>query len=620
MSLFNFAYKNISRDFKTYLYHFFSCVFSVFVFFIFTTLAFHPALTVVDRNSSIGLVLFFGGFVSLIFSFVLILYSIGNFLKQRSRQFAVLNVIGTDKKQFNQLIFFENGIISALALGFGILLGIVFAKFFLMLAEKAIDLNLYFYLPIKALLVTVCLMGGLFLVISLLSPVVLRRKKIIHLLKKEDEAEQSHLLWVVAMAAVVLPITVYLHKALSSFVYPFYLISFLLGTYMVLNGVFAGYRLLLFVTKQNIKGGGLMKIANFKYWVHTNLKTMTITLVLFSIILSSFVLIVGAPRNVEEMTEKIMPYAFMYTAWDENVNEEEQVAKLEEKLKNEEGFKRLKIEYARFYNDDYTRDILLSNTMYNEVARFLDRQPIELHPNGYYMIGTDGKHTPVMGDLLGRDLAQLGVNAPEGADEKVIALSGYFSSVTVISDEKYNEISENFIKENIYALDINPWTTFNPETIGLFDSVRLDGKTETLTSAYRYYESEKLQRSILAYVGSILCISFLIGIASIIYSRLYTLAETEIKKYKVTVRVGMDKKTLKGILSSTVRWIFIIPFMGALALAWLFVLTINQYSLVSYTRIAAICSMVYVLIEVILYVVIQTKYQNKILKGVYKHY
>ncbi|TCD46333.1 FtsX-like permease family protein [Streptococcus sp. X16XC17] len=126
----DFAYKNIIHDFKTYVYHFLSCMFSVFVFFIFTNLSFHPALKVVDKNSSLGLVLVLGLVTSVIFSFVFILYSVSNFLKQRNRQFAFLNILGASNIQFKKIIFLENEIISILSLFFGTVAGFIFQNSF----------------------------------------------------------------------------------------------------------------------------------------------------------------------------------------------------------------------------------------------------------------------------------------------------------------------------------------------------------------------------------------------------------------------------------------------------------------------------------------------------------
>lgn len=618
MTLLDFAYKNVSRDFKTYMYHFFSCIFSVFVYFLFSTLAYHPSLSVVDKNSSIGLVLFLGGLVSALFSFVLILYSVGNFLKQRSRQFAFLNIIGTSNKQFKKIVFFENGIISIAALIAGITLGMVFIKFFLMIAEAVIGgLSLHFYFPVKALLITMGLMGGLFLAISIIAPIIMRKKNVIDLLKKEDEAEKSHLVLFSIITALVLPVTVYLHKGENTLTYPFYLASYMLLTYIGLNLLFKLYSFIMKASKRDLKGSGLVKVSNFKYIIHTNLKTMTVSLVLFSIILTSFVLIVGAPRNVEDETMKIIPYSYIYGAWDKSVDEEAKAEKVEELLKDKEGYKSLEISYLNIPVKDSLRSILMSNTMYNDIAKYLDREQIQLKSDGYFMVGSDGKSEPVMGEALGKELENSGITEFEGKDKRVIGLSGYFSSVTVISDGKYEELASVLEKDRIYAFDIKDWKNTTPEKDkALFSLMTVDGRTESFVSAFRHYSGEKLQRSIMAYVGSILCVSFLIGIGSVIYSRLYSLSETEINKYKVMVKLGMDRKTVKSILASTIKWIFVVPFMGALIVAWILILNINQFTLTSYIDVAIACSIVYILIEAILYFTIKAKYQKTILNGI----
>ena len=85
---------------------------------------------------TIGIILFMASLVSMLFSFVLILYSVGNFLKNRSKQFVILNIIGASKGQFNKLIFFENIIISIFALIVGIISGMVFSKIFLMVSSE----------------------------------------------------------------------------------------------------------------------------------------------------------------------------------------------------------------------------------------------------------------------------------------------------------------------------------------------------------------------------------------------------------------------------------------------------------------------------------------------------
>ena len=313
MTLFNFAYNNIRRDFKTYLYHFLSCVFSVLIFFLFSTLAMHPALKIVDSGSTIGIILFMASIVSMVFSFILILYSVGNFLRNRSKQFAIMNIIGADKGQFTKLIFLENMIISIFALFTGIITGLFFSKLFLMVAQAMIeDLNLYFYFPFMALILTIFLMGGLFLAVSLLAPVILRKKKIIDLLKKEEVAEKNHFLLSFAVLALILPPTIYFHlkEEFFGFVYVLEILTCISVSYFVFNLIFNIYHFVMEKSGNIYKKNNLIKISNFKYRINTNIKTMTGAMILFCISLTSFVYIVGAPLNVVSDTKKIMPYSY----------------------------------------------------------------------------------------------------------------------------------------------------------------------------------------------------------------------------------------------------------------------------------------------------------------------
>lgn len=141
MTLFDFARNNISRDKRTYIFYFVNCVFSVFVFFLFTVLSFHPAMSVIDTDSAMGLILLLGEAVSIGFAVCFISYSVTCFLKSRSRQFGLITILGASKKQLNKLVFLENMIVGVASIMTGIVLGLVFSKFFLDIANKVIGVS-----------------------------------------------------------------------------------------------------------------------------------------------------------------------------------------------------------------------------------------------------------------------------------------------------------------------------------------------------------------------------------------------------------------------------------------------------------------------------------------------
>ena len=621
LTLFNFAYNNIKRDFKNYLYHFLSCVFSVFIFFLFSTLAKHPALKIVESGSTIGIILFMASIVSMLFSFVLILYSVSNFLRNRSKQFAILNIIGASKGQFNKLIFFENIIISIFALLVGIITGIIFSKIFLMIAQSMINgLNLYFYFPLIPLLLTVFLMGGLFLLISLIAPVILRKKRIIDLLKKEELAERNYFLLSLAAVIVILSPTIYFHikKEFFTFIYILDLLSCISTSYFIFNLIFNVYNFFMEKSGRIYVNNNLIKLSNFKYKVNTNIKTMAATMILFSIILTAFVYIVGAPMNVTEDTEKIMPYSYMYANWEDEAEGERKAKLIADELKSADGFKKLTISYAELKNKARTvRHIILSNTMYNEVADFLNREKINLSDNEYFLVGVDGKSKPILPDVVKNEISDHGITKEIGTDKRIISMSGYFTSVTVISDKSYESISSALVKDRIYAFTQSDLTNGGSEDLANIKKlIGFEEGKESLISYIFYYDFENLTRRLVSYVGSILCISFLIGIASIIYSRLYSSVEEESKKYSIMIKMGLSKAELKDILASTLRWLFILPFITALIISWIIISIMNQIVVTSYTNLTIICSFIYLLTEFILYMTIKRKYQEKILNNI----
>lgn len=622
MTLLNFAYYNIKRDFKTYLYHFLSCVFSVFIFFLFSVLSMHPALKIVDKGSTIGLVLFTASIVSMIFSFVLILYSVGNFLKNRSRQFAILNIIGASKKQFKKLIFLENMIISLLSLFVGIVSGLIFSKLFLMIAQTLIDnLKLNFYLPFMPIMLTIGLMGGLFLLISLLAPIILRKKKIIDLLKKEEVAEKSHFVLSSLALVIFLGPTIYFHLKRDYFtlIYILDLLSLISISYFLFNLIFSIYHLVMKKSGKIYVKSNLIRVTNFKYKIHTNIKTMAGAMILFFIVLTSFVYIVGAPLNVAEDTEKIMPYAYMYANWENEADGDKKAEIISNSLSKKQGFKELTIRYSKFQsNEKPIRHIVLSQSMYNDVADLLKRDRVSLADDEYFLVGVNGKKDPVLGDKVRKKLDQYGIKKENGLDRRIIALSGYFSSVTVISDKKYDYLSKDLVKEKIYAFMQADFIEDNQKEVrDLKKDIGFEIGKETFMTYYGYYESENLTRRLVSYVGSILCISFLIGIASIIYSRLYSSVEEESKKYSIMIKIGLSQEELNGILASTLRWVFILPFLVSLLETWIFITLINQVTLTSYTNLAGICSLIYIILGLIMYIVIKKKYKKTIYDNIY---
>ncbi|HBG0960252.1 ABC transporter permease, partial [Clostridioides difficile] len=206
-----FAYNNIVRNFRAYLAYFLSSVFSIMIFFVFAVSMFHPIITKsgMQSGSTAFMALMTSELIIFGFSLLFILYSLGNFLKYRLKDFGVLMIIGMSNRQLKKLILIENLIIGFLAVMLGILLGLSISKLFLLYLSKLFYMNLTeFYFPVKAMLLTIVSFMILFLITGPMSLKLLSKKSILELLvgtkKPKKEIKSSKLFGIIGVICLIL--------------------------------------------------------------------------------------------------------------------------------------------------------------------------------------------------------------------------------------------------------------------------------------------------------------------------------------------------------------------------------------------------------------------------------
>ena len=170
MTFQQFAYLNVFRNFRNYAAFFMASFFSVFVFFLYSMLMFHPEMEngFLGEASIVGMI--FAQVILVLFSLFFILYSMKAFLEARSKEFAILLHLGMEKKQLSKLVFLETVIIGALSSVSGILFGFAFSKFFLMIVREFLDLEeLPLYISWEPFLLTFSVYMGAFMIIAISS-------------------------------------------------------------------------------------------------------------------------------------------------------------------------------------------------------------------------------------------------------------------------------------------------------------------------------------------------------------------------------------------------------------------------------------------------------------------
>lgn len=148
-----------------------------------------------------------GSIVIGVFSLLFLFYTNSFLVRQRYKEFGLYNVLGMDKRNISRVLFWENLYVALITLLCGFILGVAMSKAaelaLMNLLHQPIDYKIR--LSPKAMVTTVLVYGGIFLLLLLNSLIRVRRAKPLELIKTASMGERMpKFLWVEALAGVVL--------------------------------------------------------------------------------------------------------------------------------------------------------------------------------------------------------------------------------------------------------------------------------------------------------------------------------------------------------------------------------------------------------------------------------
>lgn len=625
MTLFDFAYKNVSRDLKTYLYYFLNCSFAVLIFFLFSVLAFHPSLNFLDDKSGPIMILAASQIVTVVFSFAFISYSVGKFLSVRNKQFGLITILGASKKQLNKLIFFENMIIGFAAIITGIVFGLVISKLFLSIASKAIaEISFTFYFPVKAIILTIVVLGCLFLLISILIPKFIRKQQIINLLKSDEVIEKKQKLGITFIVFIISTCILYILNAKE--LYELSLLIVCLGALSIVSLTYllfsVGIKVYISLSKNNgsyYKNTNMLALSNILGSLKSTTQCMATSATLYTVAFVSITLMISAAINVKKQVEVNNPYAFMYEAWKKDAPVDDHVKKIEDTIGNLPGYK--KIEFNLYNEKGYGRNELVSESDYNKIMQFTNRKKVNLQKDEVIVVTGNPEQpymdiSPKIAKLLKQSGSEVSIKKKE---KELIMPFEYKDQFIVVPDALLEKVKVKLETSTIYAFDVDDWIKSKDASNKLDDYFRplIDKRIATIVSTYNFYITEQLIKNLIVYIGGILCVSFLLAVASFLYSRLYSSLEKDCKHYQGIVKVGLSKKELSRILNGLVSTLVVIPYILSLVYMWVFILRIDRSNVVSIVPMSINCTIVFTIIQIGVFIFVQKSYKRAVFNKIY---
>ena len=650
MTFWQFAFKNVTRNSRAYFAYFVSSSFSIAVFFSFAVYLFHPKLQNPTTISEISGLMIFSEVVIVLFSFFFLLYSIGSFLKVRKKQFGILTILGISKKQLHRLVFTENMLIGILSIFFGMQFGLVFSQFFLLVTAKITHLpGIYLYIPTNAFILTTIVFLGLFIAVSSFTPMLIRTKKTVNLLKTNcrKQKERKPSIFISLFGAICLlggyilaanpkyffsinPQVGVIYMVSSIFVIPA-LVT--IGTYFFFSQISF---LLIYILKKRrnfyMKRINMLWISDLASRIRTNINMLFIVAMLSTIAFTMITFLYGFGKFTKLDVTRTSPFPFSYFSYDANPFVNEHLTWLEKQLQKENfSYKKIKTdlyetalkedEGITTYNDIYA----MKQSDYNKLAASLLMKQLFMSDNEAYVL-TGSAYFTLFSQFEPSynrkfiTLSSTNTTLQVKGYEQVGAIPSDFSYQTLIlPDAIVNNLPNTTKQVTAYNYNVQNWEKTYQIADDFMKKIQRDRQEFQYEGPLiRSYESAgslyRITSGSAAYflIGTFLGVIFFIGAGSVLYFRMYTDLTNEQEKYVTISKIGITDAEMKKSATIQLSILFFVPYVMA-SIHTMFATKMLQdvIDLSLFKEISAVL-IIFGVVEVIFFLFIRSFYMRKL--------
>ncbi|MED0962268.1 ABC transporter permease [Bacillus paramycoides] len=566
MNIRELAFRNVTRNRRTYSAYFLSSAFAIMAFFVYSFFAFHPALSAGTLGQYVFVSMSFAQSIIYLFTFFFILYSMGMFLKTRKRELGILMMLGMTKYQLKRLIFFENIMIGIGAIIIGILSGMLFSGILIFVAPLLLklDISLSYYTPKSAIAVTSVMFFILFIIISLFSAGMVRKNKIMKLFRGSAEAKPEPKASIISsILAVVLLGAGYVGALMSHGAMVF--IMMIPVTTVVIIGTYLLYKQLsVFIIR-------LCKKSKRFYWTRTNIITLSdlayrmrdnarmffIVTIISTVAFSAIGTLVGFASMTKEIMNR--PISFHYHSKQGNSNESQHLKIIDEGLKKHNiAASKINISSKKTEEQSLRSAIFIKEADYKEYAKLTGEPFNTLSGKEALFLSTEIPGPPI------KERKEISLsNINETLKVKKINTSSLskilMGNVYVISNNQYDLLQDGFTEVKDYMY----------KTKGTKDEIEIGKELTHQLKPYQEYSTfsaeEYDQNQSLQIAGPILFVGFFIGIVffvcagSFLYFRLFSDLEDDARLFEMIRKVGLTRGELSKVVTIRLALLFFVP-------------------------------------------------------------
>ncbi|NGP57191.1 ABC transporter permease [Paenibacillus thiaminolyticus] len=626
MNIRQFALKNVFRNKRLYAGYFFSCAFSVMIFFVYSMLALHPALDFsgngnYGRGAQAGMDV--AQYIIYLFTFFFILYSMSSFLKSRKKEFGICIMHGMSDMQLRRLVFTENIVIGLGATVSGIGAGLALSKWLLLMSSSVLTLEqpLTFYFPVKA----IALSGGafvlLFLIISLFTATILRSSSLIDLLKGsvKPKPEPKASRWLAFLAVFLLALGYGVAFWVKGVLVIFALLPVAtvvsIGTYFLFTQLSVYIINRLKTKKLYRRGTNLITLSDLAYRMKDNARMFFLVAIISTVAFTAIGTLVGLKAVFTNMSTSGSP-VMRYESHSGNKLEAKHAEMIEQSL-NKAGISYEAVVFpAKFVEDAKTEKSyqVISVSNYNQLMKTnLGLRDDEAHL--FYQVNPmniqqeKSEETSV---ALAPDKT-FAVTANEAMPEAITQNVGGHR-VIVLSDAAFQGLPASERDDMIYTYLIEDWKS----TLAV--AKQLNKQLGDPDGNYLFRARALMLNDVNQGFGQIYLSGLFIGAVffvaagSFLYLRLYSDLDQDTVQYRAISKLGLTEGELSKIVSTQIGLLFFVPIVVAIVHGAVALNSLQNTFSMSLVKESAIVLGSFLAIQIIYFIFIRANYVRKLKK------
>ncbi|WP_240377040.1 FtsX-like permease family protein [Bacillus piscicola] len=192
MNINQIIYRNLKKNIKNYYVYIFALVFSVALYFAFVTLQYDPALDTTKGTVRGAAALKASSIMLIVIVAVFLLYANNLFIKRRSKEIGLFQLVGMTKSAIFRVLSVENVMLYVGSLLIGIFLGFSVSRLLMLILFKVTGVNDVATLSfsVESLIQTLVVFSAIYLLIMLMNYIFIKRQSILALFHVPSTAEQ----------------------------------------------------------------------------------------------------------------------------------------------------------------------------------------------------------------------------------------------------------------------------------------------------------------------------------------------------------------------------------------------------------------------------------------------